>query len=174
APRDGDDTLYTRLREERDIKISKRAVIARAADTIASLRRDGAAVVGVGCTGEVPSLAGDEGGVFPSPGLNRPLGALLPRGRLGILVPLVEQIPKLKAKWAHPGLAVFAEPLLPSDVGPSVAAAAARLLAHRPDLVAMDCMGYSRAAKAIVKSVTRVPTLLAASTAGRIVREVLD
>jgi len=149
-------------------------VIQRAADTIAALRRDGAAVVVFACTGEFPSIAGDEGVIYPSRVLNGLVAALLPRGRLGILVPLAEQIPKLKAKWARPGLAVFAEPLLPSDVGPSVAAAAARLLPHRPDLVAMDCMAYSRAAKAIVKSVMRVPTLLAASTAGAIVREMLD
>jgi len=43
APIDGDDTLYTRLKGERDIKISKQAVVARAGETVAALRRDGAA-----------------------------------------------------------------------------------------------------------------------------------
>jgi protein AroM len=48
------------------------------------------------------------------------------------------------------------------------------LAAHQPDIVAMDCMGYGRSAKLIVKEVCRVPTLLAITAAGRVVRELID
>jgi len=67
-----------------------------------------------------------------------------------------------------------AEPLIPSASEREIAAAAERLAAHRPDLVAMDCMGYAPATKAIVKQVCRVPTLLAITAAGRVMREMLD
>jgi protein AroM len=174
APIDGDDTLYTRLKSERDIKVSKRAVAARAGETIAALRRDGATVIVFACTGEFPPFLGDAGVVFPSRVLNALVGALLPTGRLGILIPLPEQARKLTAKWARPGLEVFAEPLIPSAPEREIAAAAGRLAARRPDLVAMDCMGYVPATKAIVKGVARVPTLLAITAAGRLVREMLD
>jgi protein AroM len=106
--------------------------------------------------------------------LNAFAGALLPAGRLGILIPLPEQARKLTAKWARPGIEVFSEPLIPSASEREIAAATERLAAHRPDLVAMDCMGYGPAAKAIVKQVCRVPTLLAITAAGRVVREMLD
>jgi protein AroM len=174
APIDGDDTLYTRLKGERDIKVSKQAVAARASDTIAALRRDGATVIVFACTGEFRPFPGDSGVVFPSRVLSALAGALLPAGRLGILIPLPEQAPKLTAKWARPGLEVFAEPLIPSAPEHEIAAAAELLAARRPDLVAMDCMGYTPATKAIVKRVCRVPTLLAITAAGHIVREMLD
>jgi len=174
APTDGDDTLYTRLRGQRDVKISKAAVVARASGTLAALRRDGATVIVFACTGEFPPFAGDAGVVFPSRVLNALAAALLPAGRLGILIPLPEQTRKLRAKWARPGLEVASEPLVPSATERQIATAAERLAAHQPDLVAMDCMGYDPAAKAIVKEVCRVPTLLAITAAGRVVRELID
>jgi protein AroM len=174
APIDGDDTLYTRLNGERDIKISKQAVVARAAETVAALRRDGATAILFACTGEFPAFAGDAGVVFPSRVLNALVGALLPAGRLGLLIPLPEQARKLTAKWARPGLEVVSEPLIPSAAECEIRAAAERLSARRPDLVAMDCMGYNPPAKTIVRQVCRVPTLLAITVAGRAVRELLD
>jgi protein AroM len=174
VPIDGDDTLYTRLKGERDIKISKQAVAARAAETIAALRRDRATAIVFACTGEFPPFAGDAGVVFPSRVLNALAGALLPAGRLGILIPLPEQARKLTAKWVRPGVEVVAEPLIPSASEHEIAAAAERLAAHRPDLVAMDCIGYAPAAKTVVRTVCRVPTLLAITAAGRVVREMLE
>ena len=174
APTDGDDTLYTRLKGQRDTKLSKAAVIARASATLAALRGDGATVLVFACTGEFPPFAGDTGVVFPSRVLNALAAAVLPAGRLGILIPLPEQTRKLRAKWARPGLEVASEPLVPSATERQIATAAERLAAHQPDLVAMDCMGYGPAAKAIVKEVCRVPTLLAITAAGRVVRELID
>ena len=174
APTDGDDTLYTRLKGQRDTKISKAAVIARASATLAALRGDGATVLVFACTGEFPPFAGDTGVVFPSRVLNALATAVLPAGRLGLLIPLPEQTRKLTAKWARPGLEVVCEPLVPSASEREIAAAAERLAAHQPDLVAMDCMGYGQAAKPIVKEVCRVPVLLAITAAGRVVRELID
>ena len=174
APTNGDDTLYTRLRGQRDIKISKAAVVARASATLAALRGDGATVIVFACTGDFPPIAGDAGVVFPSRVLNALAAAVLPAGRLGILIPLPEQTRKLTAKWARAGLEVASEPLVPSATECQIAAAAERLAAHQPDLVAMDCMGYGPAAKTIVKEVCRVPVLLAITAAGRVVRELID
>ncbi|MFL5324115.1 MAG: AroM family protein, partial [Microvirga sp.] len=58
-PRDGDDTLYTRLRGERDVKISKAAVIERAPAVLEALRRDRADALLFACTGAFPPMPGD-------------------------------------------------------------------------------------------------------------------
>ncbi|HEV3494642.1 MAG TPA: AroM family protein, partial [Reyranella sp.] len=113
-PENGADTLYTRLRGGRDVKISKKAVIARSPAAFAKLRSDGCDVLVYACTGDFPPLAGDEGVVFPSRVLNGLATCLLPRGRLGILIPLAEQAGKLTSKWARPGLEIVAEALAPS------------------------------------------------------------
>ena len=71
-PESGADTLYTRLRGGRDVKISKKAVIARSPACLARLRADGCDVLVYACTGDFPPLPGDEGVLFPSRVLNGP------------------------------------------------------------------------------------------------------
>lgn len=173
-PENGGDTLYTRLRGQRDVKISKKAVAARSPAVLAKLRGDGCDVLVYACTGEFPPMAGDEGVLFPSRVLAGLAAGLLPQGRLGLLIPLAEQGEKLASKWARPGLEVVVEALAPS-AGPGEAAAAAhRLAALKPDLVAMDCMSYTPITKEWVKGPLGVPALLAITATGRVLREMLD
>ena len=172
-PLDGADTLYTRLRGERDVVLSKAHVTERAPETLARLREDGADVLVFACTGEFPHFPGDAGVLFPSRVLNGLVQSLLPVGRLGLLIPLPEQTEKLIAKRRREGLDVVAEALRPSAEAAEIRAAAARLNAQRPDVVAMDCMSYTPATKAVVKEVVAAPTLLAITATGGVIREVL-
>jgi protein AroM len=173
-PRDGADTLYTRLRAERDVKISKAAVIERAPATLARLRAAGADALVFACTGAFPPMPGDAGVVFPSRILAGLAAGLLPQGRLGLLVPAPEQIEKLSQKWRREGVEVVAEALMPSAGEADAEAAAARLADRRPDLVAMDCMSYTPATKAAVKRAVRVPTLLAVTATAAVLQELLS
>ena len=84
----------------RDVKISKAAVIERAPVTLDALRRDGADALLFACTGAFPPMRGDAGVVFPSRILAGLAAALLPTGRLGLLVPAPEQIGKLVEEMA--------------------------------------------------------------------------
>ena len=172
-PESGADTLYTRLRGDRDTKMSKKMVIARAPDVLARLRADGCDAIVFACTGDFPPLVGDAGVLFPSRVLNGLATALLPKGRLGLLVPLPEQAAKLAAKWARPGLEIVVQALTPSADAHEAAQAAARLKAQAPDLVAMDCMSYTPATKAAAKTVLGVPTILAITATGRVMHEML-
>jgi protein AroM len=174
APVDGADTLYTRLPGDRDVKISKQAVVARAPETIARLRNDGADALVFNCTGAFPSMPGDAGVLFPSRVLAGLSAGLLPTGRLGLLVPLAEQAKKLTEKWKRPGVEVFAEAVAPSASDAEVEEVAARLKAQAPDLIAMDCMSYTPATKDIVKRVAGVPTLLGVTATARVLRELLE
>ena len=173
-PENGADTLYTRLQGGRDVKISKKAVIARSPAAFAKLRADGCDVLVYACTGEFSPIPGDEGVLFPSRVLSGLVAGLLARGRLGLLIPLAEQAEKLGAKWARPGLEVVAEALAPSAGAAEAAAAARRLAAHKPDLVAMDCMSYTPVTKEWIKPALGVPALLAITATGRVLREMLE
>ncbi len=179
TPESGADTLYTRLRGDgkgagRDVKISKKAVIARSPAAFKKLREDGCDVLVYACTGDFPPMEGDENVVFPSRVLSGLASGLLLHGRLGLLIPLAEQAGKLSTKWARPGLEVFAEALIPSASREEAGAAARRLAAQKPDLVAMDCMSYTPAMKEWVKPALGVPALLAITATGRVLREMLE
>jgi protein AroM len=174
VPQDGDDALYTRLPGNRDAIISKIAVIAHAPATFARLRAAGATLIVFACTGHFPPMPGDEGVLFPSRVLAALAAGLLARGRLGILIPLAEQASKLKEKWARPGLEVVAEALRPSAGEAEIRRAAERLAAHRPGLVAMDCMSYGRDAKRIVAPIVGVPTLLGNAATCHVLRSIVE
>ncbi|HEX8164641.1 MAG TPA: AroM family protein [Beijerinckiaceae bacterium] len=172
-PRSGADTLYTRLRGERDVMISKAAVVERAPATLEHLRADGADALLFACTGAFPPMPGDAGVVFPSRILAGLSAGLLPQGRLGLLVPAPEQIEKLSQKWRRDGIEVVADALLPSAGEAEAETAAAHLARRRPDLVAMDCMSYTPAARVAVRRAVRVPTLLAVTATAAVLRELL-
>ncbi len=174
TPRDGADTLYTRLRGERDVKISKAAVVARAPDAIRRLREAGADAIVFACTGEFPPMPGDAGVVFPSRVLAGLAAGLLPQGRLGLLVPAPEQVGKLSAKWERPGIEIVAESLLPSAGLDEAAEVGHRLATMKPDLVAMDCMSYTPHTKTAIRSAVGVPTILAVSATARVLQELLS
>ena len=173
-PQSGADTLYTRLRGGRDVKISKQAVIDRSPAALARLRADGCDAIVYACTGEFPPMEGDAGVLFPSRVLSGLAEGLLPRGRLGLLVPFAEQGEKLKAKWARAGVEVIVEALVPSADPLETKAVADWLAAAKPDLIALDCMSYTPATKAAVKERVPAPTLLAITATGRVLRELLD
>src|SRR5581483_7034605 len=61
APAEDDDTLYTNLPDGRDVKLSKRAVTARAPAALQRLREAGAQALVFNCTGEFPPIPGDAG-----------------------------------------------------------------------------------------------------------------
>lgn len=174
VPESGSDTLYTRLRGGRDVKISKKAVIARSPEALSRLRDDGCDVLVYACTGDFPPMPGDESVLFPSRVLSGLASGLLQEGRLGLLIPLAEQGEKLASKWSRLGVEVVVESLAPSAGEQEADAAARRLAAKKPDLVAMDCMSYSPVTKAWVKPGLGVPTLLAITATGRVLRELLD
>lgn len=174
TPRDGADTLYTRLRGERDVKISKAAVIARAPDALRRLREAGADAIVFACTGEFPPMQGDAGVVFPSRVLAGLAAGLLPQGRLGLLVPAPEQVGKLSAKWERPGIEIVAGSLLPSAGMDEAAEVGERLATMKPDLVAMDCMSYTPDTKAAIRSAVGVPVILAVSATARVLGELLS
>lgn len=69
---------------------------------------------------------------------------------------------------------MVAEALRPSATHDDIRAAAARLNAYAPDLVAMDCMSYTPETKAVVKDEVDAPTLLAITATGRVLREMLE
>jgi protein AroM len=172
APGSDADTLFTRLPGGENVKLSKHAVQARAGAVIARMVAEGTTVTMLCCTGEFPALTTGVV-VRPSAALCGIVEGLLPRGRLGIFIPLPEQAETLCAKWRRPDLEVFAEPLTPGSTASAIDTAVDRLAAHAPDLVVMDCMSYDRVTKDRVRQTLRAPVILAIAAAARIAAELL-
>lgn len=162
APRDDADSLFTALPSGELVTISKHAVTGRLASRLAE---DGPALLC--CTGAFKGLPRRADIVQPSGVLNGLAASLLPAGKLGLFVPLAEQVTVLAAERTRPGLQAVAITLRPISDAATIDAAAAAMAAERPDLVIMDCMSYTRADKARVERTLRCPVLLSIAVAAR-------
>jgi protein AroM len=173
-PTEGPDALFTRLPPNgENVKLSRHAVEARAKKLIERLVAEGTTVTMMCCTGQFPALDASGVVVLPSAILTGLVSALLPKGRLGVLSPLPEQVEVSGRKWRRPGLVVVGEALVPGAADAAIDEAARRIDAEAPDLVVMDCMSYDQAMKDRVRRTVRAPVILAVAAAARVAGELL-
>jgi protein AroM len=168
APRDGADTLFTVLPSGEAVTVSKAAVTARLGARI------GAGPILLACTGAFAGLPERPDLVRPSSVLNALADALLPRGRLGLFVPLPEQLPSLAEARRRAGLEVVAVPLRPQSNDAARDAAGREMASLAPDLALLDCISYTRADRARVGALLRCPVLLSVAVAARVAASLLS
>jgi protein AroM len=173
APRDGHDALFTLLPNGDAITLSKLAVEARAAIQIEKFAGEGVKVVMLSCTGKFPNLAPDGLVILPSAVLHKLVEAVLPRGRLGIFSPLSEQTALIAEKWQRANVEVVGVTMRPGSDAAAIDKAAQEMSALSPDLVVMDCMGYTCNDKARVRLAYDGPVILAIAAAARVVEELM-
>jgi protein AroM len=173
APRDGHDALFTLLPNGDGVTLSKQAVEARAAIQIEKFAGEGVRVTLLACTGKFPNLAPDGLVILPSLVLHNMVEAVLPKGRLGVFSPLQEQTALIAGKWQRSNVEVVGVTMRPGSDVETIDEAAQKMAALKPDLVVMDCMGYTRANKARVRLAYDGPVILAIAAAARVVEELM-
>ena len=174
APADGYDTLFTLLPDGDGVIISKKEVERRAGQKLAQFKQEDVGVTMLACTGKFPNLSPEGLVILPSAVLHRLVEAVLPKGRLGVFSPLPEQTALIDKKWQREGVEVVGVTLRPGSDDVTVDGAARTMAALRPDLVVMDCMGYTSANKARVRLGYSGPVILAIAAAARVVEELVS
>jgi protein AroM len=173
-PNDGHDALFTLLPNGDGVTLSKKAVEARAAIQIEKFASEGVKVTMLACTGRFPNLAPDGLVILPSAVLHKMVEAVLPKGRLGVFSPLPEQTALIAGKWQRPNVEIVGVTMRPGSDAEAVDEAARKMAALSPDLVVMDCMGYTSATKARVRLAYDGPVILAIAAAARVVEELVS
>ena len=165
------DTLFTTLPDGSTTLVSKAVVTEGMRARLADLSSMGAAAAVVCCTGKFAGLAAP-GVHFASDLLAGAVAGCLPQGgRLGVFIPSPAQAANAVSRWAAGGVEAVALPLSPDADAQTVEAAARAMAAEAPDLVAMDCISYTHAARTRAAAIHGAPSLLAASVAGRFAAE---
>ena len=170
-PIDGYDTLFTLLPNGDSVIISKKAVEARAGLQIEKFASEGVKVTMLACTGKFPNLAPEGLVILPSAVLHKLVEAVLPKGRLGVFSPLAAQTELIGKKWQRDDVEVVGVTMQPGSDDAGIDSAAQKMAALKPDLVVMDCMGYTTANKARLRQAYDGPVILAIAAAARVVEE---
>ena len=173
TPKGSHDTLYTRLPGGEEVIISKKEVTKRVQTHIDHFADRGIDITLMFCTGAFNGLTPRGHMIFPSAILTHVVEALLPKGRLGIFTPLPAQIEQAKSKWTQGGWEALVEPLLPVESTLDLEPSARRMAVLKPDLIVMDCMGYTPLMKKRIQTLTGTRGVLAVNVAARVVQELM-
>jgi protein AroM len=172
APHDGRDALITRLSDGASVIVAKPAILGLLQQCLDRLDAEIAAAV-VLCTGVFPRFRSSHPVLEPDRILYAAAESVFGGGRLGVLIPIEAQRASMAARWRpiDPEAAIaVASPYAGS--GPLLEAAET-LKRAKVSLIAMSCMGYTQAMKALVRDVTGVPALLPTSLVARVAAEML-
>lgn len=172
APKKGDYTLVTRMRDGSDVVIARQRVAPLVQKRVDRLARDGATAVALLCTGEFPALHANIPLLEPDRLLDGVVPGILKKGSLGVMVPSAEQIPQVKKRWSKFGLRPYVESANPYRSG-EIEKAAEHLARIDPTLIVMDCMGYSMKMKETVRGPTQKPIVLARSILMKTISELI-
>lgn len=168
SPISSDDVLHTRLPSGHDVAVSKKAVSDRLS---VKIEEAGDRPTLVACTGPFPELTRRPNLLFPSVVLDGLIEAVLPPGsRLGVLVPLPEQVELVTRTRSRPDRPTTVVAVLP---GHDPSQATATLTEAGVDLVVLDCFGYDRTLLDIVRRLTGRPVLSAVRASAHLAGELL-
>lgn len=174
VPTSDADALFTHLPDGTDVNISKKAVIEHGDATLAAMVDEGFQAVVVMCTGAFPTWMERYPVIFPSLVLDGFVRALCQGGRLGVFVPIEEQLEPLGERWRSLGLDATTVCLTPTAGEDAIDEAAQAMRAVQPTLLVYDCLSYKHATKRRVEAAIGVPGVLAVSAAARVAEELLS
>lgn len=158
APRDGDQTLVSRLRDGREVTIGKAWTQRRLAEIMADLDGRGFDLIVLLCTGHFEGVHSRTLMVEAQRIVDHAVEAVAGDGRtVGVMVPLATQMDEFHVR-SHGTRSVEIAHASPYSGGRFEEAA--RELA-KTDLIVMHCIGYDEAMRRRVAAVSEGPVLLA-------------
>ena len=163
--------FVTRMANGEEILVSKPSLMPFLQAAIDRAQADGAGSVVVLCTGAFPSLTADVPLIFPDRILQAAVDAVLPVGRIGVVMPHTDQSDLMRAKWETGMRSMIGAAASPYTSADKLAGIASDLEKQCVDLIVLDCMGFTAEMKATVQQSVTVPVILANRLVGRIVEE---
>jgi protein AroM len=173
APSPGDELLVTRLADGTSVFVAKRHMVDRVQARVSELEASGVGMSALLCTGAFPRFQARRPLVEPQEVLLGLLRGLTWEGRLGILTPSVPHVAQTEARWRASGFDPLVVPLSPyqEEDPAALAAAAAALRGGKAGLVVMDCIGFRRKTRDILRRDLSVPVLVANLLVARVLAE---
>ncbi|WP_439498662.1 AroM family protein [Bosea sp. (in: a-proteobacteria)] len=175
APRPGQAVLITKLLDGSSVIIDRSRTEAAARKKLAMLEAEGCSTILMLCTGHFETLACDKARlVEPDRVLPGTVAALTQDARLGIVVPLPEQIDSEAGKWAalrHEPLYAAASPY--GGPGPTLAEAARDLAQRGAQILLLDCMGFVESHRQQASKAAGLPVILSNSLIAKLVSEIV-
>lgn len=173
-PRPGEQVLVSRMRDGRQARMTEAFVLPRLQAKIRQAEDEGADAVLLLCTGSFPEFEHRTILLEPQAMLHAVAAKLAGGKKVGLLVPMADQVEQAYRFWGEHGVDVtvaHASPYLDFD---GVRAAAAGFRGQDLAFICTDCMGYTVAMKEAIREETGLPVLLPRTLVIRVLNELLE
>lgn len=176
APRQGDKLLVSRLLDGTQVALCAARVESGLQQKIRELEAAGCRVILLLCTGEFGRLQAEQALLLEPDRIIPPLiSAIVGEHRVGIVVPVAEQVGQQANKWrqlATPPSYAVASPYLADEA--ALERAASALLRQGAEVVLLDCIGYHQHHRAFLQARLSVPVLLSNVLVAKLAAELID
>ena len=172
-PREGDHVLVSRMTDGSSVTFGESWVLPKMQEKIDELVAEGVSLILFLCTGEFPDdFSCPVPMLFPNRILTAAVSAATSRNsRLAVLTPSSQQIPQMYEKWSPYASFVTVAAVSPYKGKEAVAQAARELRRENPDLIVLDCMGFTVEMKEAVREATGKPVFLPRTLVARYLAE---
>jgi protein AroM len=167
-----DYILVSRMRDGKEIKITKKFVVPRMQKQLDKIEAQGVRLTVVMCTGKFPQFKSNGLVVTPSEILKGVVEGSLKAGKLAVVYPTEEQIPYAEKDFGRPGLKLYADTVSPYEPE-DVEGLLKRLEKEKPDLIFLNCFGFPTELKQRVQEATGKPTIHSSSLIARVLKELV-
>ena len=174
APEEGDEVLVSRMRDGRQVKFAERFVTPLVQEKIYQAEREGADAIILFCTGVFPHFEHRVILLEPQPLFHSVVQKLADGKKIGLLVPMPDQIPQGYRFWGGSGVDVEITSASPYLEFEKVRQAAEFFKGKDLAFICTDCMGYSVEMKRAIEEVTGLPVILPRTLVVRILNELFD
>lgn len=168
-----DYILVTRMRDGREVKITKKWVLPRMQEKLDEIESHGVRLTVVMCTGKFPQFKSKGIVVTPMEIMKGVLEATIKSGKIGVVYPTHEQIEGGYATWERPGVEIYGDSVSPYEAD-DVDALCERLAKENLDIILLNCFGFPLSIKNTVIEKTGVPALHSSALVARVVKELIQ
>jgi len=173
APQRGDYVLVTRLRDGSAVRVAEHHVLPRMQGQIDRLTAEGVEAIALVCTGEFPPFRSARLLIEPQKVLYHFVAGVARGRRVGVVVPVAEQVEEAGKRWGSVGAAVRVEAGSPYADPSELERASRSLREWEADLVVLDCMGFSVPMKERAAEIAGVPIVLPRTVLARTLAELV-
>ena len=172
--RPDDYLLVSRLRDGTEVKIHKRLILPYLQKRIHELEEKGVTLTVIMCTGRFPPFQSQGLVITPQEILKGVLNATIKKGKLAVVYPAKEQTQKAESEFGRDGISIYADYLSPYEEKDDLDSLAERLNEQNPDLIFLNCFGYSSRVKILVAERTGKPVIHSNVVVARVLKELAN
>ncbi len=159
-PKEGDYVLVSRLRDGKEVKMSREKVIPIVQKCIEKLEKEVDLNL-LFCTGEFPEFQHKKPFFEPSYIIKNMVKSIIQKKEsIGVFIPNEDQIDEAKTRWERDGHKAYVFPLSPYREKDKLEKLVSKMDFSNLSILVFDCVGYTREMELLVRRYTNLPIIL--------------